>query len=74
MNVRRLSRLYLPPAFALTVLTGAPAALADAGADAAAPVDAGVDGGDAGVDESSTAGCGDGTGASGAATLGAGCC
>lgn len=85
MNLRRASRLYLPPAFALTVLTGAPVALADwaegpdthvAGSD---PADAGADaasdaGGDAGEPRTST-GCGEPSDlASGAALVGAGCC
>ena len=73
MKLRRLSRIYLPPTFAMAVLTGAPAALADGGQDAGALADAGVDAGDAGEDENAT-GCGQGTGPAGTASVGAGCC
>jgi hypothetical protein len=85
MNLRRASRLYLPPTIALTVLTGAPVALADwaegpgTHVAAADPADAGTDaasdsGADAGEARSST-GCGDTSDLpSGAALIGAGCC
>lgn len=83
--MRQASRLYLPPAFALTVLTGAPVALADwaEGPDThvagSGPADAGADaasdaGEDAGEPRTST-GCGDTSDLpSGAAVIGAGCC
>ena len=83
MKSTRLARLYLPPTFALTLLTGPPLALADspdtpsvkpassAGVDAGAD-DAGADAADGGEPKSST-GCG-GEDVGGAAFLGAGCC